>query len=45
MGISILANPESQEIGTNGRNIFKNRNNPEFPIHYYRQIFAKIGTH
>ena len=23
----------------------KHRNIPEFPIHYYRQIFAKIGTH
>ena len=40
----IPANPENLEIGTNGRNIFKNRDIPEFPIHYYRQIFAKIGT-
>ena len=23
----------------------KNRDIPEFPIHYHRQIFAKIGTH
>ena len=43
--LCILANPETKDTGTNGRNIFKNMNIPEFPIHYYRQIFAKIGTH
>ena len=41
----ILANPETEEIWTNGRKILKNRDIPEFPIHYYRQIFAKIGTY
>ena len=40
----ILANSKTYKIATNGRKIFKNRDIPEFPIHYYRQIFAKIGT-
>ena len=33
-----------KEIGTNGGNIFKNMDFPEFSIHYYRQNFTKIGT-
>ena len=43
--IYIPANPEIYEIGTNGSKISKNKGIPEFPmIHYYTQIFAKIGT-
>ena len=39
---SIHANPKVSEIGTKVR---ENRDISEFPIHYYRQILAKIGMH
>ena len=42
--INIPANPNISEIGKNERKYFK-RYISEFPIHYYRQILAKIGTH
>ena len=42
----IPANPKTSEIATNGRKLLKNyRDIPEFSIHYYRHIFAKIGAH
>ena len=35
----IPANPETSEIGTNGRTMLNKSDIPEFPIHYYMTDF------
>ena len=38
------SNPETYEIWTNGRKTIKNRDIPEFPIHYYGKCCKNKDT-